>query len=199
MAYARRVRWLGMLAGLAISSSVGAAMAEAEPRRHDGFTLRLSHGFALVRESRKVSYPERVPGGLVGVAADRSESQLLFGETGEVSLGGSPVPGWVVGGNVSQTLALNDGEPLAVLSFSPFVDCYVDPRRGFHVLGGPTLAATEGLARGGFVGAGYESWVSDGWSLGALLRVQYLRWRATSFEVRTLIVPSISLVGTYDR
>lgn len=57
---------------------------------------------------------------------------------------------------------------------------------------------STGIAWGGSLGAGYEAWVSRRWSLGALLRVQYLTRNVSLNQSQTLLLPSLSFVATFD-
>jgi len=110
--------------------------------------------------------------------------------------------------------------------FGPFVDYYIDPKLGLHLQGslglawmafgtagyspaGPPVSSrsvtTEAKSSGGLgfmLGGGYEWWIADQWSLGALLRFVYVstesndnepqRWRAKGFAV-----PEILFGATY--
>ena len=158
-------------------------------RTHDGFYFRVANGFgALDERLSSVDDSSRVAGrnrGIVNLA--------------ELAFGGTVAPGWVVGGGIYAADLLastfrGQGNPtpseldpglrnLGLLA--PFVDVYLNPRGGFHVQGALGLAtltprvfghaATEqseylALGVGLMLGAGYEVWVSDEWSLGVLSR-----------------------------
>ncbi len=68
----------------------------------------------------------------------------------------------------------------AFFTFGPYVDYYIDPTSGFHVLGAIGYAAvnlgnksSSSNASTGFslgLGAGYDWWVGDEWSIGVLGR-----------------------------
>jgi hypothetical protein len=153
--------------------------------RHDGFYLRLSLG-----------------GGSVGARGERYDAQQNRsdydfrgnGVSFDAMVGGTPAPGIAVGGAyLANTAARTDYEDdrtkdagLSYGMIGPFVDIYPNPKTGFHIGGavGPTVAVTfddesnERSIAAGFGGAawiGYDFWVSDQWSLGAMFRVQGAR------------------------
>jgi hypothetical protein len=75
----------------------------------------------------------------------------------------------------------------------PFIDYYFDPNGGGHIqasigLGvadqgkGDLGAAYTGTGLALMVGGGYEWWIGEEWSLGVLLRVQYLNLKGHPAE-----------------
>lgn len=161
----------------------------AGARTHDGFYFRVANGFG--------GYDERL-------SSDDGEEEVSarnrgVGALGELALGGTVAPGWVIGGGIyscdllAATLRI-DGAPVPAeldpglrnaALIGPFVDVYLDPRRGLHLQGAIGLATltprvfghaaterSEYLALGGglMFGAGYDFWIADEWSLGILAR-----------------------------
>jgi hypothetical protein len=195
----------------------------AEPvtkKTHDGFFLRvgLGGGYFSARSS------DVTEGGTM--APDRSfvPSTFHYAYSGisvveEFSVGGTPVPGLVLGAGIFGTnvfVTKRDVMRAAGLAFPPdkdnagitsislvcpFVDHYINPSAGFHFLGGPCVAISSfpGSGWGGGVGMnagiGYEAWIGDQWSLGALARFQYARvWLD---QPTGIILPGLLLVATY--
>ncbi len=112
----------------------------------------------------------------------------------ELSFGGTPVHGLVIGGGsfssfVSSPTISYAGQSAEAGSASlsliaPFVDWYPSATQGFHMQGAIGVAyasynsksgsnSVSGAGLGLMGGVGYEIWVADEWSLGALFRVQY--------------------------
>jgi len=152
-----------------------------KPRFHDRFYLRMSAG-----------------GGTLGTNASFGQDNGLDFETRggclslDLAIGGTPVPGFVVGGNFAFqeafkphfTETLGEGETHTNTVFTllgPFIDWFPDPRGGFHLgatFGYAYVAVVDqsGLADntlrengiGGAVRAGFDLWVSNQWALGLL-------------------------------
>jgi len=127
----------------------------------------------------------------------------------DLSLGGSPTPGLVIGGGllyqeafkpsfdwklgnaaVSGSAATGEEDSLGFVLFGPMIDAFPNPNGGFHFGGliGPAwvgLADQNDNASSGFglsVWAGYMWWVSSQWSLGGLIRLSGARTvRTVSF------------------
>jgi hypothetical protein len=152
---------------------------------HDRFYLRLGLGGGSLHTSGKFD-PD------LGTTLELSGGGPAF----DLSIGGTPAPGFVVGGsylfqqatqprftlaNGSQTVS-GDAENNAVLGlFGPFIDWFPDPAGGFHVgalvaFGLLTVADQSGQIKDssdetGPAGAfriGYDLWVADAWSIGIL-------------------------------
>jgi hypothetical protein len=165
------------------------AARPAGARTHDGFYFRVANGFG--------GYDERISSG-EGEAEINARNRGI-GALGELALGGTIAPGWVLGGGIYScdllaTTLRNDGAAVPeeldpglrnVSLIGPFVDVYLDPRRGLHLQGAIGLAtltprvfghaATErseylALGAGLMFGAGYDFWIADEWSLGVLAR-----------------------------
>lgn len=169
-------------------------------RVHDGFYLRFASGFG-VYEERLESDDTRVYGGEVGgrTIGLASVGELALGGTVGKGLvvGGGIYTARLLTGH----FRLDPGSPAAppleldpelreLLVLGPFVDWYPNPRRGLHLqaaLGFAGLMSGDGNFRGdddddddryrayggGIVlGIGYEWWIGEEWSLGALARAQ---------------------------
>ena len=166
-----------------------AGTANADPETHDGFQFRGTLGGGYLSDSESVegagdgAFEATVSGG----------AALL-----ELYFGGTPVPGLVFGGFLSgmsapgpsaefggTTFEADDDTSLGLGSVGPYVDYYPDPQGGLHVLGTLGYAQVtfddgdgivdESTSSGFTLGAGigYDAFVSDEWSLGALGRLGY--------------------------
>ena len=149
---------------------------------HDGFYLRMSiggGGMVADREYERSALPQStLRGG--GIALD-------------LMIGGTPTPGFVVGGGLllngaakpsNETAAgTSDTEHDTSASvLGVFIDGFPDPEGGFHVGGMLGLAGyavrpdNEEVDEdtGGFGGAawvGFGGWVGSDWTLGGMLRL----------------------------
>jgi hypothetical protein len=184
-------------------------------RLHDGLYLRMSIGMGPGRGK----YTET----LTGFVPDEYKFSGL-GAMLDVMLGGSPIPGWVLGGafvghtiinpkvklnntdvsNVSRSYAYN------LSTFGLFTSVYPDPAAGlnFHALVGlGTLSVKTGdvtvtpePAGPSFMGGvGYEFWIADQWSMGPDFRLAYCRGTSKSNVINhegSLIMPTLSFVAT---
>jgi hypothetical protein len=155
------------------------------PYFHDRFYLRMSVG-----------------GGTMGTSGNFDpDNGATFDTRGgcvalDIAIGGTPAPGFVIGGDYAFQEAFRphlkfrsasistdqDANANTVFGlFGAFVDWFPDPRGGFH-LGGTlgfailSIADDSGnvdntVSEGGVGGAfriGYDAWVSSQWSLGVL-------------------------------
>ncbi len=151
---------------------------------HDGLYLRLGIGFGYMSTKGEI---------------DRPNSQELditgSGLTGEFMIGGTPAPGFVIGGGTMGLTIFNpkfeldgqerdtDANSVDLSMLGLFVDVYPDPKKGLHfqaMVGYAQLSSDEtdsdderpdglGLA----AGVGYEWWVGEQWGIGILGRVIY--------------------------
>lgn len=159
--------------------------APLEPRTrhyHDGFYLRLSTGL-----------------GIEGVSSSAGDSKASTSGAGfalDLLVGGTPVPGLVIGGGllgqsaVSPSQSNDQGPPLAGINdhpgggvglvlLGPFIDVFPNPSDGFHLgalLGGAAIGlkgSDDKLSTGGGLSAwvGYGWWAASDWSLGGLMRL----------------------------
>jgi len=153
---------------------------------HDGFYLRINLGLGYL--------------GTVGTS-DNSDKDLVVrgaGASFDLLLGGTPLPGLTIGGGMMSDTAPSPktkgagsngvitltsiDTPLVQNLFGVFVDGFPNPRQGLHfggLLGFASLAFANtakdeddsATGFGAAIWAGYDFWVSDNWSLGAMLRL----------------------------
>ena len=140
--------------------------------RHDGFYFR------LMNEAQYLAFLGE------GRNGDASVKGLSSG--GMIALGGTPVPGLVIGGMMSTATLRGsfNGRPsgsetnatVSRLMFGPFVDWFPDPNGGWHVgasLGFAGITLTDsslddavGAAFSAKIFGGYDWWIGPQWSLG---------------------------------
>jgi hypothetical protein len=117
----------------------------------------------------------------------------------ELAFGGTVAPGLVIGAGIYGTSVASpeyesnglksDGGQVVASMLGPFLDWYFDPHSGAHfqaAVGYTAITAeqadsdpypSQDSSGGGFgvmVGAGYEFWIGDQWSLGPLGRLHYM-------------------------
>ncbi len=171
--------------------------AAAEPRTHDGLYVRIGVGPGLTLATLVGSAPTSTSTG-VGVS-----TQLAIGWTIRrglvVGLGTFPA--------VTPAPSYDgiDAGGQHVSATGPFVDYYPDPKRGLHVQAGLLFAlgyldggdrpADVGAGIGATVGAGYEVFVSDEWSLGAIARVTAYQLYGVDDSIR-LLAPAVLIAVT---
>jgi len=175
----------GVLAVATLCCVPAVCHAQSVPFQHEGFYLQMAGG-----------------GGYLGTSASGNGERLSIrggAFSGSVWIGGSLVPGLVLGAGTSSTIAirpkaeetlqdqaqdLGDSKPGMVLNVIGLVsDFYPNPQRGLHfqaLLGYGVLTITQngssshsasGIALMG--GVGYDFWVGAEWSAGVLGRLQY--------------------------
>lgn len=177
----------GVVLALAATALPRAACA-SEARTHDGFFFQSSLGFG----------PGWVDEELSG---NGGNTDVTFsGVTGmfELTFGGTPARGLVVGAALTGHSIVNptvemggqefetDDTSVGISQLSLFTNYYFQPKAGFYVhgsLGFATASVTvdgdtydtdvKGIVLG--VGAGYDFWIADEWSLGPQLRLTYAR------------------------
>jgi len=170
--------------------------AQAEPRQRHGLYVRAAGGVSYFTDAVK---SDAMPNGL-GVAKGTIAGATI---TADLAVGGSLRPGLVLGGGVffyrAPSPAIRDGtlggrslgedmnfDATALTLIGPFVDYYIDPSSGLHVLGCVGLGvmslgngvgsitarryvdAQSGTGVAGLAGAGYEWTIADRWSVGLL-------------------------------
>lgn len=185
-------------------------------RLHDGFYLRMSLGLGSGSGTENVTgtgfnYPEIK---YTGVA-------MMF----DILIGGSPVPGFVLGGGLvshrilnptvkvggTEVSTNNSDLSLNLTTFGLFAAVYPDPTSGFNIhglLGYGVVSASNGndtstnnpsgLSLMG--GVGYDFWVSDQWSLGPDLRLAYAKttYSAGGADDKiSIFIPTLSFTATY--
>jgi hypothetical protein len=170
------------------------------PFIHDGLYLRMALGGGGLRWRDQASGPGT--NGDVGVNA--------AGAAGELTLGGSPRPGLVVGGTLlaiggsygsmhdgSGKMSMGSNIGLAMIGAT--LDVYPDPRDGFHFGGtlGPAFASmsedahatrrwTTSMGGGVSLATGYDWWIAPQWSLGMLVRATGTRmWGSMTYDDAT--------------
>ncbi len=210
---------LAVAAALSSAFATSGAFAQepifdAGVREHDGFYLRLGAGVGYAFGKAK---PEDGPS-----AAEADVSGI--GIPTELAAGGTIAPGLVLGGGsyglvlpapkYKNDLAEVTGGQTVASAVGPFIDYYIDPKGGAHVeaallFGYISNAAKDaqpsgaGFGFGAMLGGGYEFFVSDQWSIGALARVTYYNVKVkydTSGEPKStvsLFVPGILFGATY--
>jgi hypothetical protein len=182
---------------------------------HEGFYFRF--GFGVGSMSGTVANAE---------VADSSDLDISgFATVGELAFGGTPTPGFALGGGIFganvPTVTIDDdfesgAGGISIIGF--FIDYYPAPDKGLHVQGaiGPALiSAAEGDELGSLpddyfgagvgvtVGVGYEGWIGKEWGMGGLLRLLYANGTITptdtdsyaDLDVETL-VPGVLLTFT---
>jgi hypothetical protein len=199
----------GLLA-LCAAPSIARADGSA-PRTHDGFYLRLGLG------------PGFATGSTQQDGRDDSADAGGVAVSTEISVGTTVSPGLVVGGGEfsmimpapKYTYGGQDYDEGAhhISGVGPFVDYYFDPKGGAHVQAALLLTAAyiqpkdeaksaTGFGFGGMVGAGYEFFIGEQWSIGPLLRLTYYRLSVKPSDSDTkstlgLLAPSLLLGLTY--
>lgn len=168
----------------------------SKPNTHDGFYARFGTGFGSYDErfqsQANPAYGGRVSAQVRGIAG-----------ASEIAMGGTPYEGLVIGGGIysadvlTSTLLVNEGRTLpegfdaTSRDFSMvalFMDRYFVPTLGVHFQAALGVASQTGVSLGGanlgrnsqtangpglMLGFGYETWMLDQWSLGALARTSF--------------------------
>jgi len=189
------------------TSEIGshAAVPESRPRSHHGFFLRLALGVGYLRDT---STYEGTIAELVNEHGSVDRDGIA--QVGELSMGGTPLPGLVIGGGIYDMNAWGDSQTVNSSLIGPFAAYYFRPSGGLHVMAAPCLSITHtsrdvlqfsssntGAGWGVVGGAGYDAFVSSSWSLGALLRLQYTTVNDDESSSRSLFVPSLLFTATY--
>jgi hypothetical protein len=168
------------------------APAAAAPRTHDGFYFRfgIGPGYAL---------------GTLDTAAGDSDSTGVNVST-QLAVGWTVRPGLVLGGATFPMVVPSpsydgiDAGGQHVSATGLFADYYLDPRKGLHFQGGLlfSLGYLDGGARdshvgagyGATLGAGYDFFVTDSWSIGAIARATAYRLYGVDDSIR-LVSPAL--------
>lgn len=190
---------LGVLSGALLLPGVAAAA----PETHDGFYLQLDLGIGYLSSSAEFG------GQTVTYSGATLPSALFMGGTvGPVVIGGGLFADYAFSPSASAeggpTVALEDVS-LTLIGIGVFADIYPDPQKGLHFqpfIGWGGLEASVNGNSGGSdptglvlaVGAGYDWFVSDNWSIGVMGRFGYapLKLEETSYST---IAPA--LLGTF--
>lgn len=209
-----RRRHLGLALGLGFTTFVLPSAALAEPRLHDGLFVQLSLGFGPGWLNEEAKDPSAV----VVLGSDEVAMSAVTGMF-EVLVGGTPVPGLVLGGALTGHSMVNptmevDGEKLetedtsvGISQLSLFANWYPDPRQGFYLhgsvgYGSATVTVddvtydveSDGLVLG--AGLGYDFWVGDEWSVGPQFRFTYAPLDSDAVS-DTFISPILAFTATY--
>lgn len=158
---------------------------------HDGFYLRMALGLGPLNTTSSVD------------GIDQDIKTKGSGPAFDLYIGGSPVPGFVVGGALMWQVSLkptvdagsapastggittDNPKSVALSQLGVFVDGFPDPSGGFHIGGALTLASLASSDSDGNtsdnnptgwgldVMTGYDFWVGTQWSLGVLGRFGY--------------------------
>jgi hypothetical protein len=137
----------------------------------------------------------------------------------EFAVGGTPVPGLVLGGMLtfatvpSPTVesggvsVTSSDVSLSMVAIGPLITYYVDPTGGFHLramIGYGELSASDSSGNTssnnptGFVanfGLGYEWWVADQWSLGVLGSFAYASTKYSETVLTTTVEDKHSIIN----
>jgi hypothetical protein len=182
---------------------------------HDGFYLRMSFGMG----PGKGTFTQKSE----GYEPDEYKFAGL-GAAFDVMVGGSPLPGFVIGGAVvghtiiDPSVKLN-GTALTtgnsqyaynMSTFGAFVAIYPDPKLGFNFHGlagvgtisvkaGDATVTPEPVGLALMGGAGYDFWIADQWSMGPDFRLAYCKAFASNSPVTndaSILMPTISFTAT---
>ncbi len=181
---------------------------------HDGFYLRTSLGLGPGKATENITgEPQYIWSG----------TALMF----DVMIGGSPVPGFVLGGafvyhGISNPTVKRNGSGLSedtsdvslnLATFGLFTAIYPIPTRGFNLhallgysqvsvsIGGNTIDRGNPSGPSFMGGVGYDFWISDNWSIGPDFRIAYCKAKydsnGTSDEI-SMLIPTLSFTATYN-
>jgi hypothetical protein len=181
-------------------------------RLHDGFFARADAGLS---------------GFVAGVSGSASGRTRIYGigQSGSIWIGGTPLPGLVVGGSLWTALidpsfvekgALispdDDSVKLTLGRLGPFFDWYPNPRRGFHVQATIGLSVQvesdtkghpikpPGVGGAGAFALGYEWFLGNQFSMGLAARVAFgavARSPSTGEERTFFEIPELAVTSTF--
>jgi hypothetical protein len=205
----RNQHWMAGAVAVAVWCFPALCSAQSVPFTHEGFYLQMTVG-----------------GGYLGTSAsDNREDLSIRGGafSGSVWIGGSLVPGFVLGGGATSVIAVRPkvketlqgqavdlGNPNAGMQLSMIglvSDWYPNPKRGLHLqamLGYAVLSITQNGTSSvspsgiGLVGGlGYDFWVSAEWSAGVLGNFAYAAAKLNDASYPTL-APTLLASFTYN-
>jgi hypothetical protein len=175
------------------------APSHADPRTHDGIYFRVAVG----------------PGYTLGhldIAAGGGGNSSGVSVSTQVAIGWTVRPGLVVGAGTFPMVTPSpsydgvDAGGQHVSATGPFVDYYLDPRGGLHAHAGVLLAAGYldgggresqiGVGVGATLGVGYDAFVADQWSLGAIARITAYQLFGVEDRAR-MTAPAVLLTLVY--
>lgn len=176
----------------------------AETRTHDGFYLHLNAGLGYLSTTAEYGGSE------VSYSGVTIPSALYLGGTvGPVAIGGGFFADYAFSPSAEMNGRSSELEDvsLTLIGLGVFADYYVDPHGGLHfqpfVGWGGLDASVNGNSGGsdptGLVlalGAGYDWWVADEWSIGAMARIAYAPLSIDDVSYTT-IAPALLATFTY--
>jgi hypothetical protein len=180
---------------------------------HDGFYLRMSLGLGPGSATEDLTGSPQYKWSGTGIMMD-------------LMLGGSPIPGFVLGGafvfhEISSPTIKSGGQSLDtsgldvslnLATIGLFTAIYPDPKSGFNLhalvgystvsvsIGGTNydVGSPSGVSLMG--GLGYDFWISDQWSLGPDFRIAYCNAKTTvgtATDEMSMFIPTLSFTATY--
>ena len=167
-------------------------------RRHDGGYLRLGFNAGYAWDSAErgdVSTESRGAGGFLEYAFGANVSEHAVLGFGHHTFGVFS-PNTEVGG---AELEADHSAFYQILGL--FLDYYLDPAAGWHVTAtlGPGIANVQVLdgeetdaGIGLALGAGYDFWIGEQWSLGAGARLLYISGAADDFGDHRAVIPTLN-------
>jgi hypothetical protein len=196
------------LAGVALVAGVLAFTTEskAEALTHDGFYFQLDAGLGYLSTSAEAGGAKVKYSGL----SFPSMSALFGGTVGPVVIGGGFFFDRVGSPSVSlngQDLQGTSDITLTLIGIGAFADIYPDPHNGLHFqpfVGWGGLESSNNGNSGGSdptglmlaVGAGYDFFVSDNWSIGPMFRIAYAPLKLNDVTYST-VAPVLLCSFTY--
>ncbi len=179
--------------------------AKAEPQTHDGFYLQLGAGLGYMSSSAEID-PYKVTYSGVTIPT----ALMIGGTVGPVVIGGgffgdyAPSPSAEIDGGPSVDL---EDVTLTLIGIGLFADIYPNPHEGLHFqpfFGWGGLDASYQGNDGGSdptgmvlgIGAGYDFWVGNEWSIGPMFRFAYAPLKLNDVSYNT-IAPVLMATFTY--
>jgi hypothetical protein len=197
-------KWCAALGALSTAMLLP-AVAAAAPHTHDGFYLQLDLGLGYLSTSAEVGPYEATYSGVTIPSAI-----FLGGTVGPVVIGGGVFTDYAFSpsGEINgQESDLGGDVSLSLIGIGVFADIYPDPTKGLHFqpfIGWGGLNASQDGNDGGSdptglvlaVGGGYDFFVSDEWSIGAMARIAYAPLKLEDVSYNT-IAPALLATFTY--
>jgi hypothetical protein len=193
-------------------------------RRHDGFYLRLGLGAGFVRSEVDVDTMSvsdevqiRGAGAALEIALGGTIAPGLVIGGGIYGVSISPVTWETDGAAPFSSDSTVEGGQGALTVLGVMLEYYPNPRGGFHVQGALGIGTLElkpdskrdypgenweGGGGGLMLGAGYEFWIADQWSLGGVARVLMMSGKVRGSESELdydsrAIAPALLFVATH--
>lgn len=169
----------------------GVAIGDSTVHNHDGFYLRFALGVGYAFDSLHGTDSSGSDMGGIGIRSVCVPFDIAIGgAVGPVVVGGLMSAAFLTGPTYSNASSYERANyQHGYIFVGPFVDYYLNPHLGTHLgaaigIGGPTVSPPSGEDQGntnndpGFgatLMAGHDFWISNQWSLGALVRALYVR------------------------